>query len=183
LSSARWSNVPASDGVPASGLDERACDRESTQKTFTTVIRAKSSRLDSTGRSATTEKKFDVVVVGAGVLGTTIAFWLVDLYDCSVLLVDREAVPAFHTSSRNTGMIHRPFYLDPAKKRSIARASQKSYAMWSALAARFELPWSQTGTIEVAITDGDLDTLDRYVRWGTENGMREIGRASCRERV
>ena len=94
-------------------------------------------------------------------MGTTIAFWLVDLYGCSVLLVDREGVPAFHTSSRNTGMIHRPFYLDPAKKSFIARASQESYSMWSALADRFQLPWSQTGTIEagkyadIVAVDGD----------------------------
>ncbi len=70
-------------------------------------------------------------------------------------------------------MIHRPFYLDPSRKRLIARASQRSYSMLSVLAKRFELPWSQTGTIEVAVKDGDIATLERYARWGIENGMRE----------
>jgi L-2-hydroxyglutarate oxidase len=157
--------------LPADGAEQP--DFEFLQQTFTTVKQTKRLRLDPTTPNTIPEKKFDIIVVGAGILGTMIAFWLVDLYDCSVLLVDREDAPAFHTSSRNTGIIHRPFYLDPAKKKFIARASQKSYSMWSALAERFQLPWSQTGTIEVAIADGDIDALERYVRWGIENGMQE----------
>ena len=74
---------------------------------------------------------FDVAIIGAGVLGVTIAFWLSQLSNCSIALIDKESRVAIHTSSRNTGVIHRPFYLNPDKKRIFARAAQNSYFLWS----------------------------------------------------
>ncbi len=87
------------------------------------------------------------------------------------MIIDKETQVAAHTSSRNTGVIHRPFYLDPVKKKVFATAAQKSYQMWKKLSLVFGLPWFQAGTIEVALADSDIGRLDRYVKWAAENGM------------
>ncbi len=121
------------------------------------------------------EKKtdFDIVVVGAGVLGVTISYWLSSLYDCRIALVDTAQVAAAHTSTRNTGVIHRPFYLDPVKKRIFAKTSFISHPMWESLAKREELPWRPIGTFNVAAEETEVRTLEKYRRWGVENGMEE----------
>jgi (S)-2-hydroxyglutarate dehydrogenase len=116
---------------------------------------------------------FDVVIIGAGVLGASIAFWLSSLSTCSIALVDKENDVAQHTSSRNTGVIHRPFYLNPTKKKVFARASQKSYFLWKVLAKNYDLAWSQVGTLEVAANESQLGTLEQYRNWAIENGMVE----------
>ncbi len=116
---------------------------------------------------------FDVAIIGAGVLGVTIAFWLSQLSNCSIALIDKESRVAIHTSSRNTGVIHRPFYLNPDKKRIFARAAQNSYFLWSDLAAQYHLPWHEVGTLEVAVQDSQLDTLVQYKDWAMKNGMDE----------
>ena len=115
----------------------------------------------------------DVLVVGAGVLGVTIAHWLTDLYECSVAIADTATFAGAHTSSRNTGVIHRPFYLDPRKKRVFARTSLVSHPLWQSLARSEGLPWRPAGTFNVAVEEGELKTLETYRRWGVENGMAE----------
>lgn len=117
------------------------------------------------------KNKFDLVVVGGGVLGVCICYWLSSLTDRRIALVDKELSTAVHTSSRNTGVVHRPFYLNPEKKRIFARAAQKSYYLWADLAKTFDLPWSQVGTLEVAIDDSQVDSLHQYERWALANGM------------
>ena len=116
---------------------------------------------------------FDVIVVGAGVLGVTISYWLSSLYECKIALLDTSQYAAAHTSTRNTGVIHRPFYLDPVKKRIFAKTSLVSHPMWEALAKREGLPWRPIGTFNVAAEEGEVKTLEKYRRWGLENGMGE----------
>jgi len=118
-------------------------------------------------------REFDVVVVGAGVLGVTISYWLSSLYECRIALLDSAQVAAAHTSTRNTGVIHRPFYLDPVKKRIFAKTSLISHPMWKSLARREGLPWRPIGTFNVAAEESEVRTLERYRRWGLENGMGE----------
>ena len=118
-------------------------------------------------------EKFDVAIVGGGILGVTISYWLSELSDCSIALIDKENEVAFHTSSRNTGMVHRPFYLNPEKKKIFAKASQKSYFMWKDLAQRDNLTWKQLGTLEVATNEDQVKTLDQYKKWALQNGMTE----------
>jgi L-2-hydroxyglutarate oxidase len=118
-------------------------------------------------------KEVDVLVVGAGVLGVTIAYWLSILYDCRILLIDQEAGVARHTSSRNTGIIHRPFYLNPETKKTFALSANLSYPLWHNLAIRYDLPWRPVGTLEVALSEDGIHQLEKYVRWGRDNGVEE----------
>src|SRR5579862_6563339 len=119
------------------------------------------------------QSKFDIAIIGAGILGVTIAYWVSRISKQSVVLFDKESDVAFHTSSRNTGVVHRPFYLNPKKKRLFARAAQKSYFLWSRLASARGLPWSQVGTLEVALNERQLSTLDQYHDWAVQNGMND----------
>jgi len=114
---------------------------------------------------------FDLVIVGGGVLGVTMGYWLSQLYDCSVAIVDLAPEVAAHTSTRNTGVIHRPFYLNPESKKVFAVSAERSYPMWRDLAKKLGLPWNQVGTLEVALREEDVGTLEKYKVWGERNGM------------
>ncbi len=115
----------------------------------------------------------DILVVGAGVLGVAISYWLSHLYDAKVVLVDREEGAAAHASSRNTGVIHRPFYLDPRSKRTFAASASLSYPLWRELARRYGLPWKPVGTLEVALDEAGTRTLEKHREWGIANGVDE----------
>lgn len=118
-------------------------------------------------------REYDIVIVGAGVLGASIAYELSVLYGGRVAVLDKEHKAGIHTSTRNTGVIHRPFYLDPARKEVFARSAQVSYGMWKELALKHGMPWSQKGTLEIATRESDVDTLESYGKWASSNGMSE----------
>ncbi|MDH2905809.1 MAG: FAD-dependent oxidoreductase [Methanomassiliicoccales archaeon] len=119
------------------------------------------------------ERHFDITVIGGGVLGTCIAYWLTSHFDGSVALVEMESNVAVHASSRNTGVVHRPFYLDPVKKKIFALSAQKSYGMWKRLSETASLPWRQHGTLEICLHEEDVPRLSVYMKWGRANGMGE----------
>src|SRR2546428_13457087 len=93
---------------------------------------------------------WDVTIVGGGILGTSFAYWLATRYEGRIAVLEKEAQVAQHTSRLNTGVVHRPFYPDPAGRRVFARSSQLAYGMWKSDAAPRGLPCVPVGTIEVA---------------------------------
>jgi len=115
---------------------------------------------------------WDVTIVGGGILGTSVAYWLAARYDGRFAVVEREPAVGEHASRRNTGVVHRPFYLHPAQAKVFARAAAISYHLWKKYAAEKGLPWSEVGTYEVALDDSTTSVLDTYVQWAERNGMQ-----------
>jgi L-2-hydroxyglutarate oxidase len=114
---------------------------------------------------------WDVTVVGGGILGTSVAYWLAHRYEGRIAVLEREPRVAEHTSRRNTGVVHRPFYLDPIARRIFARSANVSYGLWKAYARTRGLPWSPVGTLEIATDEARVARLEKYLAWGPENGM------------
>ncbi len=114
---------------------------------------------------------WDVAIIGGGILGTSIAYWLANRYQGRIAVLERERKVAQHGSRRNTGVIHRPFYLDPEKRRIFARSSQAAYGMWKAYAPPRGLPFSPVGTLEVATEEWMVHKIGTYYQWGQKNGM------------
>lgn len=118
-------------------------------------------------------QKYDVAIVGGGILGTTIAYWISSLYDCKICLIEKESDVAMHASSRNTAVIHSPFYLDPATKKILAKSALISYDMWKGLAKERNVPWQNTGVLEIAHSTEQHKSLKEYMKWGLKNGLKE----------
>ena len=117
-------------------------------------------------------QKFDVVIIGGGILGTTISYWL-SLSNLQTCVIEKETSVAQHASGRNTGVIHSPFYLDPQKKKTIAKAATVSHDLWREFSISRNIPWGEFGTIEVALDESQHKTLEKYLKWGIQNGIPE----------
>src|SRR5467141_5475306 len=116
---------------------------------------------------------WDVVIIGGGILGTSISYWIGNQFEGRVVVLEKEQDVAVHTSRRNTGVVHRPFYLDPVKRRIFARCSQAAYGMWKSYARERGLPWEPVTTLEVATRPEDVKRVEKYYHWGLQNGMGE----------
>ena len=118
-------------------------------------------------------EKYDIAIIGGGLLGTCISYWISNLYDAKVIVIEKESDVGMHTSSRNTGVVHSPFYLDPNKKAKLAKAAFLSHEMWKKFAEQKNLSWKMVGTMEIALDESQNKILEKYMEWGPRNGMSE----------
>lgn len=117
--------------------------------------------------------KFDVAIIGGGILGTSISYWISALYDLKICVIEKESDVAMHASSRNTGVVHSPFYLNPTTQKILAKSALISYDMWESLAMKRNIPWKKTGVLELALDEDQHKSLEYYMKWGVENGLSE----------
>lgn len=115
--------------------------------------------------------RWDIAVIGGGVLGTSVAYWLGSRFDGNIVVVEREPQVAGHASGRNTGVIHRPFYLHPVERRLFARAASLSYPIWRDYAKSRNLRWNEIGTLKVALTENQIGSLEKNMGYARANGM------------
>lgn len=118
---------------------------------------------------------YRVAVIGGGVLGTSIAYFLAGQArdPASVVLIEQEDGVARHASSRNTGKVHAPFLYDPARKKLFAKAASMGFDMWQKFAQEKGLLFKQDGVLEVATDERGVDRLHRYMEWGEANGLEK----------
>ena len=117
-------------------------------------------------------KVYGIVVLGGGILGTSLAYWLSQLYEGEdIAVLEMEQDVARHMSGRNTGVVHRPFYLHPEKRPVFAKSALISHKLWKVYAEEKRLPWSDVGTLEIASEDCEEGQLLKYAEWAVKNGM------------
>ena len=117
---------------------------------------------------------FDVVIIGGGILGTSISYFLSQLNKSKKIAVIEQAHNvAFHTSGRNTGKVHAPYLYNPEKKKLFAKAAFHGYEMWEEYSKLRNLPFKKDGVIEVALDKKGTSVLEKYLKWGKENGLED----------
>ena len=114
-----------------------------------------------------------VAIIGGGVLGVSIAYFLSAHAKNpeSVVLLEQEKNIAHHSSSRNTGKVHAPFLYDPIKKKTFAKAAALGYEMWEKYSSHKRMQFKHDGVLEVALNDKGIDRLYKYLEWGMANGL------------
>ena len=115
--------------------------------------------------------KYDIAIIGGGILGTSISYWISSLYDVNMCVIEKESNVAMHASSRNTAVVHSPFYLNPKTKKVLAKSALISYEMWEKLAKKANVPWKKTGVLELALNENQHKSLEEFMQWGDENGI------------
>jgi len=117
---------------------------------------------------------FDIVIIGGGILGTSLSYFLSSLNKSKKIAVIEQAHSvAFHTSGRNTGKVHAPYLYNPEKKKLFAKSAFHGYEMWEEYAKLRDLPFKEDGVIEVSSDQKGIKVLEKYLKWGKENGLEE----------
>jgi len=114
-------------------------------------------------------ERTDVLVVGAGVIGLTIARELA-LRGRQVLIVDKEAALGAHASGRNSGVLHAGVYYAPDSVK--ARTCLAGNRLMKAFCREQGLALVESGKVIVAREEGELPALDELHRRATANGAR-----------
>jgi L-2-hydroxyglutarate oxidase len=116
---------------------------------------------------------YDVSIVGGGILGCAIAYFLSIATDSTIIVMEQEKKVAMHTSSRNTGKVHAPIYYNPEKKSSTATYALMGFDMLKRYCTFHTLPFKEDGVVEIATNEREIDTLLKHIQWAHKNGLRD----------
>lgn len=124
----------------------------------------------------------DWLIVGAGIVGASLALELKQRFPAAtVLLVDKEARPGFHTSGRNSGVLHSGIYYAPGSLK--ARFCRAGAEAWSRFCRTRHLPYAQRGKLLLPTSAAQLPMLDFLEMRGRDHGLaiERLDRAALRE--
>jgi L-2-hydroxyglutarate oxidase LhgO len=112
----------------------------------------------------------EVLVVGGGIIGLTIARELALAGRADVVVLEKEPELGRHASGRNSGVLHAGIYYAPDSTK--ARTCLAGNKLMRAFCKEQGLPVLEAGKVIVARTEDELPTLDELHRRATANGAR-----------
>ena len=122
--------------------------------------------------------RFDVVIVGAGLVGLATAMALLERRPgLRLAVLEKEDTVGVHQSGHNSGVIHAGLYYQPGSLK--ARFCTAGRLAMMEFAEAHQIPWRQTGKLVVASRDSELPRLAALAERGRANGLaiRDIGPA------
>jgi len=112
----------------------------------------------------------DVLIVGGGVVGLTLARELVQRGRENVLVVEKEPELGRHASGRNSGVLHAGIYYAPDSLK--ARSCLRGNFLMREYCKQRGLPVLETGKVIVARSEAELPALDELQRRAVANGAK-----------
>ncbi|HEX6261685.1 MAG TPA: L-2-hydroxyglutarate oxidase [Actinomycetota bacterium] len=127
-------------------------------------------------------ERFDVAVIGGGLLGLATARHLLERRpDLRLAVLEKESALALHQSGRNSGVVHSGIYYKPGSLK--ARLCREGRSMIERFAADHDIPYEACGKLIVAVEESELGRLAELARRAGANGVEieEVGPERIRE--
>jgi L-2-hydroxyglutarate oxidase len=117
--------------------------------------------------------KYDVVVIGAGIVGLATALQLKKAKpSLNVLVLEKESKVAVHQTGNNSGVIHSGIYYKPGSLK--AKNCMDGYHQLIDFCKEQNIPYELCGKIIVATSESELTALDNIYNRGVENGLEGL---------
>ena len=114
---------------------------------------------------------YDVIIIGAGVVGCSTAYWL-SQYEMSIALLETHNDVANGTTKANSGCMHAGY--DPQPGSLMAKYNVEGSLMAKELCEKLDVPYSNDGSLVLAYNQQDRQTLQELYKRGIENGVKEL---------
>jgi glycerol-3-phosphate dehydrogenase len=114
---------------------------------------------------------YDVAVIGAGVVGASIARRL-SACELSVALVERRADVSFGVSKANSGIIHAGFHHNPSTLK--AKLEIQGNRMFDRLQDELGFPFLRVGVLVAAFSYEEMKTVEALYANGVANGVPQL---------
>jgi len=125
------------------------------------------------------EKSFDIIVIGGGIIGTATVLSLQKVSKFKILLIESESKLAYHQTGNNSGVIHSGLYYKPGSLK--ARNCTEGRELLYNFCEDHNIQHERCGKIVIATSDNELDTLYELYNKGVANGLTGIKKLSAAE--
>lgn len=114
---------------------------------------------------------YDVVIIGAGVIGSAIAREL-SKYKLKVVIIEKENDVSMGTSKANSAIIHSGYDAVPGTLK--ARFNALGNPMFDELCADLEVPFKRIGSYVLAFSEEEAKTLEELLKRGLDNNIEGV---------
>jgi len=115
--------------------------------------------------------KADVIIIGAGIVGSALARKL-SQYDIKVLLIEASSDVATGSTKANTALVHAGY--DAPSNTLMARFNREGHALFQNLCKQLDVPYKQIGSLVIAFNDDDEKQLNVLLERGRQNGIPDL---------
>ena len=118
-------------------------------------------------------KKYDITIVGGGIVGLATAYKLQKKYPhLTISVLEKEVSLAFHQTGRNSGVIHSGLYYRPGSFRASNCVNGRKQLV--KFAEEHGIAYDVCGKIVVATHEDELSRLESIRENGIKNGLEGI---------
>ena len=114
---------------------------------------------------------YDVVIIGAGVIGTSI-FRELTKYNVKVAMVEKENDVSMGTSKANSAIVHAGY--DPKAGTLMAKLNVKGNEMFENLCKELSVPFKRNGSLVLAFNDEELESIKKLYENGKKIGVKGL---------
>lgn len=129
-------------------------------------------------------KKFDVVIIGGGIVGLATAFKIKKKNpSLHIAVLEKEPVLCRHQTGNNSGVIHSGIYYKPGSLK--AQNCLNGYRELLEFSDEYGIPYDLCGKVIVATSEHELPTMENVYKRGVENGLhglKKMGPDDIKER-
>ncbi|MBK98548.1 MAG: L-2-hydroxyglutarate oxidase [Balneola sp.] len=123
--------------------------------------------------STSTQKTYDFIVVGAGIVGLATAYKLHKKFsDATILVLEKEGRVGAHQTGKNSGVIHSGIYYKPGSYK--ARNCREGRLQLVDFCNEMNVAMEVCGKVIVATKEEELPRLDGIYQRGIENEIEGI---------
>lgn len=121
---------------------------------------------------------YDITIIGAGVIGCSIARAL-SRYELNILVLEKENDVSCGASKANSGIVHGGY---DAKHGSLkGHFSRKGNRLFKALNEELNFGYEECGSLVLAFSEAEIKTLDGLIENGRKNGVKDLSILSKEE--
>ncbi|MBA4407328.1 L-2-hydroxyglutarate oxidase [bacterium] len=119
--------------------------------------------------------KYDVIVVGAGIVGLASALKILEKNSAlKLLILEKENGVAKHQTGNNSGVIHSGIYYKPGSLK--AQNCVNGYRMLIEFCEKNNVRFNICGKVIVATSENEIPVMENIIKRGEQNGLKGVRR-------
>lgn len=111
---------------------------------------------------------FDVAIIGAGIVGASVAREL-SRYNLNVCLIEKENDVSEGATKANSAIVHAGY--DPENGTAMARLNVRGCHLTEVYAKELDVPYKKIGSLVVAFSPEEMETIEELFERGNKNGV------------